>query len=71
MLCLCLQPTPTSKFLQGYVGAVTSAVSIAVSFMSFSGIDSDRCVVVVKCNNGSVQVAVQDHYIKGKSKSQL
>uniref|UniRef100_A0A3Q2Q7L9 Sideroflexin 5b n=1 Tax=Fundulus heteroclitus TaxID=8078 RepID=A0A3Q2Q7L9_FUNHE len=24
------QPTPTSKFLQGYVGAVTSAVSIAV-----------------------------------------
>lgn len=26
-----LQPTPTSKFLQGYAGAVTSAVSIAVS----------------------------------------
>lgn len=25
------QPTPTSKFLQGYVGAVSSAVSIAVS----------------------------------------
>lgn len=31
------QPTPTSKFLQGYVGAVTSAVSIAVSvFLGFS-----------------------------------
>lgn len=26
-----LQPTPTSKFIQGYAGAVTSAVSIAVS----------------------------------------
>ena len=26
-----IQPTPTAKFLQGYVGAVTSAVSIAVS----------------------------------------
>ena len=26
-----LQPTPTSKFLQGYAGAVTSAVSLAVS----------------------------------------
>lgn len=25
------QPTPTSKFLQGYFGAVTSAVSLAVS----------------------------------------
>lgn len=25
------QPTPTSKFLQGYIGAVTSAVSLAVS----------------------------------------
>lgn len=25
------QPTPASKFLQGYVGAVGSAVSIAVS----------------------------------------
>lgn len=30
-----LQPTPTSKFLQGYVGAVTSAVSIAVSFLIY------------------------------------
>ncbi|KAG7224801.1 hypothetical protein INR49_013514 [Caranx melampygus] len=29
------KPTPTSKFLQGYVGAVTSAVSIAVSFSFF------------------------------------
>lgn len=26
-----LQPTPTLKFLQGYAGAVSSAVSIAVS----------------------------------------
>lgn len=26
-----LQPTPTSKFLQGYAGAVSSAVSLAVS----------------------------------------
>lgn len=30
-LLLPAQPTPTSKFLQGYVGAVTSAVSLAVS----------------------------------------
>lgn len=29
------QPTPTSKFLQGYVGAVTSAVSLAVSVFIF------------------------------------
>lgn len=31
-----LQPTATSKFFQGYVGAVTSAVSIAVSVFLFS-----------------------------------
>ncbi|XP_029113528.1 sideroflexin-5a isoform X3 [Scleropages formosus] len=30
VLCRPPKPTPTSKFLQGYVGAVTSAVSIAV-----------------------------------------
>uniref|UniRef100_A0A3Q3JNS0 Sideroflexin 5b n=1 Tax=Monopterus albus TaxID=43700 RepID=A0A3Q3JNS0_MONAL len=30
------KPTPTSKFLQGYVGAVTSAVSIAVSVFLIS-----------------------------------
>ncbi len=28
---LCFQPTPTSRFVMGYVGAVTSAVGIAVS----------------------------------------
>lgn len=32
---LLAQPTPTSKFLQGYVGAVTSAVSLAVSVFIF------------------------------------
>lgn len=34
------QPTPTSKFVQGYVGAVSSAVSIAVSLFP---VPSDQC----------------------------
>lgn len=37
-MLLPLQPTPTSKFLQGYVGAVSSAVSIAVSVSAITDI---------------------------------
>lgn len=31
LLSLAFQPSPASKFIQGYLGAVISAVSIAVS----------------------------------------
>lgn len=32
------QPTPTSRFIQGYLGAVTSAVSIAVCSFSVTSV---------------------------------
>lgn len=35
------QPAPVSKFIQGYLGAVTSAVSIAVSTSALSEQVSD------------------------------
>lgn len=44
------QPTPTTKFLQGYVGAVTSAVSIAVSVCCVQGqqniLSKTECAII-------------------------
>lgn len=53
LLIFLLQPAPVSKFIQGYVGAVTSAVSIAVSFHNASALTKQwyhHTAVVVVCS---------------------